>query len=201
MPVNTVTLAHRNHASQIALLHDQGLDQSFLRKLGLPFLTSMYRFFIQHELVYVYLEEGQVKGFISASLSTEKVMRRFVTGSPTGIFHMMRAVFKQPSLLKSIYETYSSSHTTHSSPMIALPSVELLSIVVSNEVRQGGVGSQLLAALEGELKHLDVKLYKVVAGDKLLGANRFYMKNGFEKVAQVTIHGDEVSNVYVKQLG
>jgi ribosomal protein S18 acetylase RimI-like enzyme len=176
-------------------LHDQGLDQSFLCQLGITFLTSMYSYFIKHELVYVYTEDEQVRGFISASLSTDKVMRRFVTSSPEGIFHILIAVLRKPSLLKSIYETYSSSHST-----VNLPSIELLSIVVSETVRQGGVGTQLLRALETELKRLGVETYKVVAGEKLLSANRFYIKNGFEKAAEVVIHGEDVSNVYVKYI-
>lgn len=204
--LNTVTLAQLNHARQIAQLHDQGLNKSFLRQLGLPFLTTMYRYFITYELVYVYLEDSQVKGFISASLSTDNLMRRFITSSPTGLLHILLAVIRRPSLLKSIYETYSSTHTfSHPSSATtttaALPAVELLSIVVSSTTRQGGIGTRLLIALETNLQRRGIEHYKVVAGSKLIGANRFYIKNGFEKVAQVKIHGEEESNVYVKRVG
>jgi len=195
-----VQFASEKHAKPIALLHYQGLNQSFLRELGIPFLTSMYRFFINHELVYVYLEGEDVKGFISASLSTNKVMRRFISKSPTGIVNIIIAVLKKPQLIKSILETYKSPHTEQSGAPIDLPSVELLSIVVSDTARQGGVGTQLLSVLEAELQRLQVRKYKVVAGAKLIGANRFYLKNGFVKAVEIVIHGDDVSNVYVKEL-
>jgi GNAT superfamily N-acetyltransferase len=187
-------------------LHDQGLYQSFLRQLGLPFLTTLYRYFITHELVYVNLEDTQVKGFISAFLSTNKVMRRFITSSPAGLLHILLAVIRRPSLLKSIYETYRSTHTVSrlssaSNPTVFLPTVELLSIVVASTTRQGGIGTRLLTALETALQRKGVEHYKVVAGSKLTGANRFYIKNGFEKVARVKIHGEEESNVYVKRVG
>lgn len=195
-----VFIATKEHAYEIANLHDLGLDQSFLRKLGVPFLTSMYRFFIKNELVFVFLEEAKVKGFISASLSTNKVMRKFIISSPVGVLQIVIALFKKPALVKSIYETYSSSHKTTLNQFNNLPSVELLSIVVSNNAQQSGIGYQLLIALESELKRLGIKQYKVVAGEKLVGANRFYLKNGFEIVNQITIHGDDVSNVYVKTL-
>jgi N-acetylglutamate synthase-like GNAT family acetyltransferase len=169
-------------------------------------LTTLYRYFITHELVYVYLEDAQVKGFISASLSTNKVMRRFITSSPTGLLHILIAVIRRPSLLKSIYETYSSTRTVSrlsstSTPTAALPTVELLSIVVASTTRQGGIGTRLLTAPESDFKGRGIEHYKVVAGSKLIGANRFYIKNGFEKVARVKIHGEEESNVYVKRVG
>jgi hypothetical protein len=112
----------------------------------------MCRYFITHELVYIYLEDTQLKGFISASLSTDKVMRRFITSSPAGLLQILIAVIQRPYLLKSIYETYSSAHTV-SQPSAAghtaaLPAVELLSIVVSSTTRQGGIGTRLLTALE-----------------------------------------------------
>lgn len=204
--MNTVILAQHQHARQIAQLHDQGLDQSFLRQLGLPFLTTLYRYFITHELVYVYLEDTLVKGFISASLSTDNLMRRFITSSPAGLLHILLAIIRRPSLLKSIYETYISTHTVSrpssaSTPTAALPTIELLSIVVSSTTRQAGIGTRLLSAFETDLQRKGIEQYKVVAGSKLIGANRFYIKNGFEKVAQVKIHGEEESNVYVKRVG
>lgn len=195
-----VIVASQEHASEIALFHEQGLVQGFLRKLGFSFLTSMYKYLIKHELVYVYIEEAKIKGFVSASLSTGQVMRRFVTNSPSGIINILIAVLKTPSLLKSIFETYKSSHTLSSNPSLKLPSVELLSIVVSKNAQQSGVGSLLLLALENKLKSLGIQQYKVVAGEKLTGANRFYLKNGFEKVAQIIIHDEDISNVYVKEL-
>jgi ribosomal protein S18 acetylase RimI-like enzyme len=122
-------------------------------------------------------------------------------------FSLRQAIISlRPSLLKSIYETYRSTHTVSRpssalTPTAALPTVELLSIVVSSTTRQGGIGTRLLTAPETALQRKGIEHYKVVAGSKLIGANRFYRKNGFEKVAQVKIHGEEESNVYVKRVG
>lgn len=123
-----------------------------------------------------HLKNQNLRSLFSASLSTDKVMRRF-TSSPADLLQILLAVIRRPSLLKSIYETYSST------------------------TRQGGIGTRLLTAPETALQRKGIEHYKVVAGSKLIDANRFYIKNGFEKVAQVKIHGEEESNVYVKRVG
>jgi hypothetical protein len=57
-----------------------------------------------------------------------------------------------------------------------------------------------MAALEQELTTRGIKSYKVITSQKLEGANKFYRKKGFLLAKQITIHGDEVSNVYVKEI-
>ena len=76
----------------------------------------------------------------------------------------------------------------------------MLSIAVSPQAQKGGIGSKLLAALGDELKTRGITRYKVIAGEKLEGANKFYRKNRFVLARQISIHGDEVSNVYMKEL-
>ena len=68
------------------------------------------------------------------------------------------------------------------------------------QAQQGGIGSKLLKALEEELIKRGFTRYKVIAGQKLEGANKFYRKNGFVLAKQISIHGNEVSNVYVKEI-
>jgi GNAT superfamily N-acetyltransferase len=71
---------------------------------------------------------------------------------------------------------------------------------VNPEAQKGGIGSKLLAAMENELKNRGITRYKVIAGEKLEGANKFYRKNGFVLTKMISIHGDEVSNLYVKEI-
>jgi len=72
--------------------------------------------------------------------------------------------------------------------------------LVSPDCQASGIGSQLVEALEGYLKENQIYSYKVIAGEELVGANRFYLKNGFKLAKQIQIHGNSVSNVYVKTL-
>lgn len=112
----------------------------------------------------------------------------------------MAAFLRQPSLLKPLLETMRAPSLSASGADLEIPETELLSISVSPHAQKGGIGTQLLNALEEELIKRGIKKYKVIAGEKLEGANWFYQKNGFVAVKQIMIHGNEASNVYVKEI-
>jgi hypothetical protein len=44
------------------------------------------------------------------------------------------------------------------------------------------------------------RFWKAFTCQKPEGTNKFYRKNGFVLAKQITIHGNEVSNVYVKEI-
>lgn len=194
--------AQRVDAPAVAELHHQTINQGFLPKLGKSFLISLYRFLIAKELVLVYKEEEEVRGFVSCALSSQGIMKRFLVSSPVSMLKIGWAVLKKPVLLKPLWETFRapSRSVSENNNDPAIPETELLSIAVSKQVQQGGIGSQLLDALEKELKNRGIAQYKVIAGEKLEGANKFYRKNMFMLAKQITIHGNEVSNVYVKEI-
>lgn len=194
--------ADKKYASQVASLHYQTITQGFLTKLGERFLEILYHFLIQHEQIFVYKEDKQILGFISCALSSTSIMRRFVFSSPKGILRILLVLLKNPKLLKQLWETFQAPSLSKSSSEVNLdiPETELLSICVSQKAQQGGIGSKLLHALEIELKRSGINCYKVIAGEKLEGANRFYQKNGFVLVKRISIHGEDISNVYIKEL-
>lgn len=82
-----------------------------------------------------------------------------------------------------------------------IPTTELLTIAIDSATQKKGIGSKLLKQLESQFLSIGVQEYKVIAGANLTGANNFYRKNGFKLVSQVSIHGSEVSNLYVKNIG
>lgn len=186
--------------SQIAHLHHKTINQGFMPKLGISFLKSLYRFLIKKELVLVHKENDKVLGFVSCALSSKGIMKRFLVSSPAGILKVVLALLKNPALLKQLWETFRAPALTHDNSEHNIPVTELLSICVSPKAQQGGIGAKLIKALEEELKNRGITQYKVIAGQKLVGANKFYRKNGFQLATQITIHGNDISNVYVKNI-
>ncbi len=61
--------------------------------------------------------------------------------------------------------------------------------MVDGDYHRKGIASQLLSALEVHLRTLGIERYKVVAGEKLVGANRFYRNRGFRLATPITIEG------------
>ncbi len=196
-----ISCAKKEDVKYLALLHSEALKKGFLPRLGESFLQELYRFLIDKEIVLIFKEKNQVVAFISCTYLSQGIMKRFILSRPQGIIYLLWALLKKPSLLKSLWETFKAptlSKTVKGEE--SMPNAELLSICVSPAVQQGGVGTRLLEALEAKLRVAKIKIYKVIAGEKLTGANRFYQKNGFSVVRQITIHGGELSNLYVKEL-
>lgn len=185
----------------MAKLHTETLTTSFLASLGLAFLGNLYAFLIQKEKVWVYEEEGGVKGFVSFSGNSAGMMKRFLIHCPGCLFLLAIRTIVHAGNLKRFGETFRAPlKSKQDNDLIELPSGELLSISVSPICQASGIGSQLLKALEDYLQQNQVTSYKVVAGVELVGANKFYLKNGFVLAKQIRIHGDKLSNVYIKEL-
>jgi ribosomal protein S18 acetylase RimI-like enzyme len=199
-----IRIAQRQDAFAIALLHWQTLTSSFLAKLGIGFLEALYIFLIKKELVIVYAEEDIIQGFVSFSTNSAGMMKRFLFTCPACILKLIGILVSSPVLLKRFIETFAApfkSKTSQSSTgTVVLPNAELLSISVDPGCQQAGIGSQLLTALEDQLQQKGIKKYKVIAGISLEGANKFYSRNGFNLISQIMIHGNELSNIYLKEV-
>lgn len=197
-----VTKANKEDVTFVAQLHYKTITGGFLTKLGISFLNSLYMYLIKNEMVLVYKENEQVKGFVSCSLNTEGMMKRFLFSNPEALLMILWIVIKKPKTLVPLFETFRApvkSKKTEQKTII-LPVTELLSISVDPSAQKGSIGTQLLNALENELKLIGIRKYKVIAGESLIGANKFYQKNGFILYSTFTIHGKSQSNIYTKLL-
>jgi ribosomal protein S18 acetylase RimI-like enzyme len=183
MTTDKITIAESAQSKLVAHLHIQTINEGFLPKLGISFLQSLYRFLIAKELVLVYKEEDNVFGFVSCALSSKGIMKRFLVSSPVGVLKIGWSVVKNPVLLKSLWETFRAPSLSGSENEAepSIPVTELLSICVSPQAQQGGIGTKLLTALEKELMNRGITRYKVIAGKKLTGANKFYRSSIISK--------------------
>jgi len=196
--------AQESDALSLALLHKKTLKSSYLSRLGTDFLETLYLFLIKNEIIFVYTEEQIIIGFVSFSTNSSQMMKTFLLTSPRCIFILMKLMFKSPSIAPRLIETYFAPFKLKSYYLNAikavLPNSELLSISVEPEYQAKGIGNQLLNELEKYLNSNQMFKYKVVAGVDLNGANKFYLKNGFKLATMINIHGDNLSNVYTKEL-
>lgn len=198
-----VGLAESSDSRQIALIHHSAIQTGFLSSLGIGFLGSLYRYLINNEIVLVCREGETVHGFVSCSINSGKMMKKFLF-NPTGVVSFLWAILKRPLLIFSALETmripFKNKSAGEKKPGLDLPEAELLSISVDPGTQKAGIGTLLLSGLERRLREEGVKEYKVVAGANLIAANRFYQKNGFHLATQINIHRKELSNVYCKSL-
>lgn len=191
-------------AESLASIHCESLSSGFLANLGKEFLVKLYKFLIKNEVVFVYKDQGSTKAFLSCSFDSAKMMKVFSFSAPASLFILTKKLIFSPKLMIRFLETFlipfKSRKIVYSKGGMVLPSTELLSISVDPNCQQSGIGSQLLKALEEELINKGIREYKVIAGVSLEGANKFYLRNGFTLVSQLTVHGNELSNIYIKQI-
>jgi len=195
-------LAIPQHSFELAKLHTITINQGFLVKLGIRFLNLLYQYLIREEIVIILIENGEVIGFVSCSTSSKGIMRNFILKYPVALWFLLTSIVQKPALIKPMLETYRAPGLSieNADKSEEIPVVELLSICVKPDCQSSGIGLDLLTALETELRERGVNRYKVIAGDKLVGANKFYLKNGFHLIKQISIHGKDLSNLYVKEI-
>lgn len=221
MENNPVQRARLQDAPAIAKLHSETITEGFLSKLGVGFLSSLYRYIIRREKVFVYLENGEVLGFVSFSEDAKGMIRRFAFRSPMTIIRIGLIVLKRPyflfPILETIKATFVSFFRNGRRPAASqtqsgvrgvrageksgyLPEAELLSLAVNPDRQGDGIGTELMVNLENYLRGAKVFHYKVIVGKSLDSANNFYRKHGFQFEMEVRIHGKSWSNVYIKDI-
>ncbi len=213
-----VERARVEDAGAIAHLHRDTIFEGFLSKLGSGFLTSLYRFIIRRERVFVYRENERVLGFVSLSEDPKGLLRRFAFSSPASVFRIILILIRRPHFLLPMLETGMATFLSffRNGPIKMskgqrvdglkgkkgdwLPEVELLSLAVDQDFQNAGIGTKLLETLEEYLKESKIKVYRVIVGEGLESANNFYKKHGFVFATTVKIHGKKESFVYLKEL-
>jgi ribosomal protein S18 acetylase RimI-like enzyme len=184
-------------SSAIARLHKVGIDQGFLSKQSDDFLSALYRHLIKNEIVFVAKKDDHVVGFVAGTLTTSGLFKKFLLNNiPLLIKFAISNIFSV-SFIKKCFETLFSPMKIDSDAGKGLP--ELLSIVVDSQFAGIGTGQKLVEALDAEFLKRGINKYKVIVGSSLK-ANKFYLKNGFEKIGEVEIHRGYISYVYVKSL-
>jgi glycosyltransferase involved in cell wall biosynthesis/ribosomal protein S18 acetylase RimI-like enzyme len=191
----TVRKARLTDAEAMARIHREALPTAFLPSLGLSFLKRLYRSLAQdRDGVALVAENGQgIVGFATGVSSVKGFYRRFFLrhGVPASVSVVPR-LMKRPRLMAQAVET-----ARYPGGVDGLPEPELLSIAIRPGWAARGAGRKLAEGILRGLARTGAEQVKVVVAAENEGANRFYERVGFELGAQINVHKDEVSNVWV----
>lgn len=185
---------------QVARLHVDNLDQGFLATLGPRFLTLMYRAIDECDSSVLLIEQRNehVIGFVCGAHSMGPIYRQMLR-------HWQRLI---PSLFPSLLNPrrvwrileilcYSGKGTA----LADLPAYELLSIAVEPSARGQGVSERLYKGLMDHCLEHGIPSFKIVVGESLAPAHRFYQRMGAEVAGETEVHRGETSVVYVQRDG
>ncbi len=175
-------------APRVAELHAAAMGNSLWAQLGVPFLTNLYRALVDIHtfLGFVYVEDGQVKGFIAGSTDTramyaEVLRRRWAFLAPVAALGVLR----RPLALRPLLQTASYFGASGAEDV---PGESLFCSFVP-ELRGKRVSGHINKVLFDELRargHTHVKITTEVDNE---GANRQLRSWGFEEAGRFTFYG------------
>ena len=182
---------------QVGKLHAENLDQGFLSTLGASFLSLMYRAIDECESAVLLVETRElgVVGFVSGAESMSLIYRQMFRHWPQLIRSLLPSLLNPVRVWRILEILLHSRHEANSG---GLPSFELLSIAVDPEYRGQGVSERLYRGLINHCKALKKPAFKIIVGEVLLPAHRFYGRMGAGVVGEVCVHGDQRSLIYVQ---
>ena len=186
---------------EVARIHKDAISEGFLSTLGVNFLALLYESIDQAGGCVLIVErtEGRIVGFVSGASGLGGVYKRMFRSWRRLLVALFPALLS-PRKLYRIGETVFFSKKFENID-VELPSYELLSIAVSKEFRGKGRAEQLFKSLVSYFHDSGVEKFKIVVGDALVPAHKFYCRMGACPVARAEVHKGCGSIIYVCDVG
>jgi len=200
-----IYLAKKDEAQQIAEIHKKEIKHGFLSSLKKPFLTKLYLAIIRspYSFCLVAKEKEKVVGFVSGVTNVDRLyfyfLRRYFFRSTVALLPRAFNFKNLRKILETLfYPIRKIGHfTKKGGKREKLSKAELLSVAIEEKFQRQGIGGKLLKQFISEMKKRKVHGFKVIVGENLKPAIRFYKKNGFEFVKKIKVHGNQISRVYI----
>lgn len=183
---------------QVAELHVAALDQSFLSTLGVPFLSLMYEAIDKSESCFLIVrtEGSEVVGFVAGSVSVGGVFREMFRSKLRLIASLLPSLLSVTRMVR-IGENFLYARREVKAADTGLPSAELLTIGVKESFRGRHVADQLFCELSQVFSNKGIEKFKIIVGESLAPAHRFYRRIGALPESEIFLHGTARSIVYI----
>lgn len=189
----------------IASIHTSSITTGFLSMIGERFLALLYKAIDKcpySRVIYKLNNKNEIIGFVSGTISVKKMYKWIVSRYGIVFFvQLIPFVFKLyflKRILETLFYTFKKkSEGLHSEKHPDCDS-ELLSMAVSEDQRECGVGSKLVSEMDNYFIGKGVFEYKVVTFSEDKRSNCFYQKNGFI-LRDSYKHHNNLLNEYIKK--
>lgn len=188
-----------SHINDVVKIHIEAFPDSFLTKLGRPFLTLLYNEFTRNQFGYVCWDEDEIAGFLAGIYSTADVFfKNFIKKHFFKLLFLLGKTFiYNPSVLSPIIwranrlfrkkgMVYKKSVPVydlllHSDSLVA----NALTLAVSFEHRGKGIAKQLWGHLLHDLPSRNIEAILASVDSDNISTNNLYKKMGFKMVARI----------------
>ena len=183
MKIREVSQTEKKHIREISAVHMETFPGFFLTFMGEGFLRELYSGYCSHAssgLLTAEDDEGKVIGFLAYSADMSGFYRELIRKRLLPFaWYSFLAFLRKPSVFLRLLRAFLKPGESKRDE----PYVELASIGVRPDCKQGGVGSCLVDALKARV---DFQRFAYIAletdAENNDGANLFYQKNGFRCV-------------------
>ena len=194
--INVLDKTDTDYIQKISKLHMVAFPDFFLTQLGLLFLKTLYKGYLEDDNSGIIVAEinGKLAGFIAYSNEYSKfykglLKRRLIQFA----FCSLLAVIRHPSFFKRLLGAFRKSDDAKKEE----PYVELASICVNPKAAGRGIGSQLIDKLK-DITDFAIYSYINLETDACDNdaVNKFYMKNGFKLARSYVTPEERKMNEY-----
>ena len=177
--IRELKTASSDYLYEIAELHKKAFPMFFLTQLGVPFLRTLYKGYLEDSDSGIIVAEnnGKIAGFIAYSNDYPRFYKGLIKK------HLFKfavcsvgAAVRHPAYIKRLFAAFKKSESV----VKAEKYVELASICVDPELKNNGLGSALINYLKNIVdfeKYAYINLETDADGND--DVNKFYIKNGF----------------------
>ena len=182
----------------VARLHASCISQGFLSSLGTRFLTVLYRAIDRSDAAVLIVEHDNsgVIGFVTGGSGMGPIYRQMLRDFPA-LIAALAPVMLRPRKVMGILEILRRGGGASDA---TLPAHELFSIAVAPAARGSGAADRLYRALCSHFREQGVGAFRIVVGDTLAPAHRFYKRMGAKPVSTIRLHDNATSTVYVQRV-
>ena len=179
MTIRQLSQKDKRLIGELAKLHKKAFPDFFLTQLGLPFLRTLYRGYLDdpESGIIVAVENRKLAGFVAYSNDYPRFYKGLVKKKIIQfVWCSFLAALRHPSFTKRLLGALKKSEAVEKKEKY----VELASICVDPETEGKGIGTKLVNRLK---KQVDFDIYSYINletdADHNDKANGFYVKNGF----------------------
>lgn len=171
-------------------LYANYMPASFFNKFGKDFMKIIFNGILnsKYGINYVYAEDLNVAGFISASVYTEKLFNEIMLKNKLPLLKIMFLnALKRPCLLMKIIEPLFYFKKTRHQNIKA----ELLFIAIDPQYRKKGISKDLIMAVLNKLKDMCISKVKVTVLKENIVVNKLLQDLNFDLVGRFKFYGNE----------
>ena len=181
----------------VAKLHIACIKNGFLPKLGVKFLTLLYRCIDESDfsILIVKYKHNQLIGFVSGTYFGSDIYKKMLY-YPFDLLLVSLTIISNIKKIKKIAEIL--IHTL-GNKRNKYPKAELLTICVNSNYRRQGVAVELYQNLSNYFKSKSISKFIIIVGQSLK-ANLFYLNQGAKITDTLQVHKQENSNLFIQKL-